>query len=241
MFGSYEFGKSLEFNTITIETYKENGQYIYHRKPANIKKTISSLSNLLINPIEPVTQPKQITHYLLIELTPSVLLSPNTTLTFFTTFPVEIGICTEPPKTLELGFFTEPQKITLIDSFTLTSPKYTLYGTPNNGLICKWWKSSTHTKILDVNPLYEGILHLTIQNTSSEWTELTKLVFDAHHMKLYYTTIAYMNASVKVNTKTAETSFKEKPLTETMKKAATLFTPTKLPVLEKPFIMRWGL
>ena len=36
MFGSYKFGRSLEFNTIQIEPYKEDDLSIYHRKPVKV-------------------------------------------------------------------------------------------------------------------------------------------------------------------------------------------------------------
>lgn len=241
MFESYDLDTPINLHTITIETYEESGAYTYHRQPADVTKIISSTSNLLLNPIEPVTQPKQITHYLLLDITPPISLSPNIALTLFATFPIEIGIFSQIKKETDLGFFTEPRKtITLIDTFTFTNPKYTLYGTPDQGIICRFWKTKIHHKTPEINPLLEGIMKIDLENTGS-WTELTKLVFDARHMKIYYSDIAYLNASVKITNKTAETSFKD-ILDQDMRKAVTLFSLTKIPVVEKEaFTMEWGL
>lgn len=245
MFGSYEFGVSLDFDTVSVETYRDNGLCIYHRKSDHdVTKVISSASGLLlVNPIEPVTQPKRLTHYLLIEVRTPILLAPGSDLAFFMTFPVEIGLFADIKKGPELGFFGEARKIAPIDSFTLTNPKYTLYGTQEKGIICKWWESSVHTRIPEVNSLQEGVLHIETRNRSNGWAELTKIVLDAYNMKIFYKDIAYMEAGVTVlSSAVAETSFREKPLTEDMEKAAELFIPGKIAAVErKPFLMEWGL
>jgi hypothetical protein len=240
MFGSYEFGNTITLDTITIETHEDSGLYTYNRQSDScITKTLSSPSNLLITPIEPVTQPKHITNYLLIELTHPLLLPPGTISQFFITFPIELGVFPVSEKPTTLGFFTEPKKPdNPIDTFTLTKPKYTLYGTPDNGIICKWWKSNIYKNMPGINPLQQGIIFIEIQ--TSNYTELSKLVFNAYFMKIYYTTFAYMHAFIKINNK-AETSFKDEPLTN-MKRAPDIFNISKLPVVEKEaFTMEWGL
>jgi hypothetical protein len=242
MFGSHQFGVSLHFDQIRIETKEDSGLYIYYRTPADITKIISSKSDLLVSPVEPVTQPAPITNYLLIEMKSPVFVAPESTTRFFVTFPVEIGIFTQIKKRIDLGFFDKTETSELMDSFTLTTPKYTLYGTPNKGIICKFWKSEIHTKMPDIDPLREGTMKIEIQNASNRWGHLTKLVFNAYHMRLYYGKISYMNAQVKIiNSKKAETSFKEEPL-ENMKKAVKLFSSGKIQVMEKEtYAMEWGL
>ncbi len=229
MFGSHEFGTPITFGTITIETYKEGGLPIYYRPPV---KKVMFPSRLIIHPVEPVTQPREITHYLLTELDPSILLAPGDSLTFFVTFPIEIGVYIRFRKHVER-----------IDSFTLTSPKYTLYGTPDSGIICKWWKSKISSNFPEISPFIEGIMKVNAENTGNDWAELKKIVFDAYLMKIYYKAFACMNAEVKVTNPTvARTSFVRKPIQEGMKKALELFTLRKLPIVERnEFVMEWGL
>jgi hypothetical protein len=232
MFGSFKFGKSTTFGPVTIETVQDNGLVMYHRKSdTDITKFISTPSSIIVNPVEPVTQPQEITHYLLIELKSSVLISPHSTLTFFVTFPIEVSVYVSARKVLEQ-----------IDSFTLTTPKYTLYGTPDNGLVCKWWKSHVHSTIPEVTPHLEGVMKVKVRNTSDDWMELRKMVFDAYYMKIFYRHIACMNAVMEITNGEARTSFIEQPILEDMKKAVELFKLRKILIIEKDgFLMEWGL
>ena len=233
MFGSYEFGVTLDFDGVKIESFQENGLYIYRRQSQEqeVRKVISFASRLLVNPTEPVRLPKEVTHYLLIELQEPVLLAPGHELTFYATFPVEFGIYVAGRKNVEL-----------IDAFTLTNPKYTLYGTPKDGVICKWWSSGVHSSIPEVDPKVEGVMKIDIKNICDDWVEVRNLVFDAYHMKIYYGDYASMHAAVKViNTKVAETSFMERPIAAGLKKAVEVFSPGKLAAMRKAFVMEWGL
>lgn len=232
MFGCYEFGKSVRLDTAEIETYEDSGLYIYHRKSdREVTKVISSASTLVINPVEPVTQPKEITHYLLVEIKKPISLAPLSHLVFFLTFPVEIGIYVSVKKNMEH-----------IDSFTLTNPKYTLYGIPHKGLVCKFWESDIYSNIPDVKPYHEGVMKVDLQNTSNNWTELKKIVFDAYYMKIFYSKFASMSTVVKIYGNQARTSFKEEPLLGDMKKAVELLRLKKIPGVEKrEFLMELGL
>lgn len=224
MFGSYPVGTPLTFGNITITTSK-NEMNTYCRTPGAVQKIILS-DFLLFHPVEPVTQPKEITHYLLIELkTP--LHIPKRTLTIYVTFPVEIGVYI-------------PEQHKEIDIFTLTNPKYTLYGPLERGFICKWWQSEVHTTIPEVDPLTEGVMKVTINNTNT-WATLNKIVFDAHHMKIYYKEFACMNAVIEIESNIAVTSFVEKPLKEDMTPAVELYKARKIPLLEHELRMEWGL
>ena len=233
MFGPHEFGVTLNLGDVTIETYRDDGFYVYHRKfgDQEVKKAISFASRLLVNPSEPVRLPREVTHYLLIELKEPVFIAPGDEMTFYATFPVEFGI-----------YVAGRKKVELIDAFTLTNPKYTLYGTPKDGVICRWWSSGVHSSIPDVDPALEGVMKIDIKNICDDWVEVKNLVFDAYHMKIYYGDFASMHATVRIiNTKVAETSFMERPIAEGLKKAVELFSPGKLTVMRKAFVMEWGL
>lgn len=232
MFGSHAFGKSINLFNAEIKTYEDAGLYLYHRiSDHQITKVLSSASSLIIHPVEPVTQPKEITHYLLIELKTPIFLAPQSTSRYFITFPIEVSIYISIKKNIEQ-----------IDSFTFTKPKYTLYGTPAHGPICKFWKSDVYSKIPDVNPYLEGVMKVKIQNTSSGWAELQKMVFNAYYMKIFYSNFACMNAVVKIQNNGAKTSFVEKPISDGMKKALELYRLRKIPIVEKEeFVMEWGL
>lgn len=232
MFGSHEFGSTVTFASVVIETYKDEGLFVYHRKSdREVTKILSPFSTLMINPIEPVTQPKEITHYLLIELKKPLLISPENILNFYVTFPIEIGVYVSVEEDVEIDFFT------------LTTPKYTLYGSSDRGVVCKWWQSDIHSTIPEVDPYKEGVMKVNIHSNAKEWVELKKMVFDAYAMKIYYSTFACMNASVEVlHRDSAKTSFVEEPILPEMKEALELFRLRKIPMVERrEFLMEWGL
>ncbi|MGD2248870.1 MAG: DUF432 domain-containing protein [Candidatus Methanofastidiosia archaeon] len=228
MFGSYPFGETITLDTVTIKTYKKSGLPYYSRTP-DTQKALSSPSTILVHPVEPVTQPKEITHYYLVELDSPLHIASKDTITLFLTFPIEIGI-----------YASSKPSIHPIDTFTLTNPKYTLYGPPEKGIVCKWWKSPLYSNKPSVNPAVEGIMKVIITSESDQWTTLTKIVFNAYHMKLYYSTFAFMNAAVKVDSYTVRTTILETPLDNTMERATELYRLRKIPVIEKKeFLMEW--
>lgn len=245
MFGSYQFGKPINLGSITLETYEDAGLYVYHRKSdSELKKVLSSPFNLLVSPVEPVTQPRRITHYLLVRMATPVLIAPGSKIALFLTFPIEIGVFPEVEEFVDLGFFTSTRKEEEpVDLFTLTNPKYTLYGDLDNGVICKMWESDVYTQIPQVSPLSEGVVRVEIQNNAPQRKEIMKMVFDALYMRIFYKEFAMVNAVVKINSNnTAETSFLEEPPLEGMRRAARVFSSSKVPVMEKEsFLMEWGL
>lgn len=227
MFGSYPFGETITLDTVTIKTFEESGLPYYSRTP-DTKKILSSPSTILVHPVEPVTQPKEITHYYLVELESPVHIASKDTITIYLTFPIEIGV-----------YASLKNRIHYIDTFTLSNPKYTLYGPPEKGVVCKWWKSSISNNLPSVNSVKEGIMKVTITSESDQWTTLKKIVFNAYHMRIYYNEFAFMNAQVKVDSHSARTSFLENPL-DNMERATELYRLRKIPVIEKKeFLMEW--
>ena len=102
----------------------------------------------------------------------------------------------------------------MIDVFAFRPQKFTFYGEPTGGIICKYWSSSIHIKVPKVQHYVEGILELMIQNKSSDWHEINKAVFNAYHMKLFYQDdMVFMKGTMKILERgIAETSFEKKSL-----------------------------
>jgi hypothetical protein len=235
MFGTYEIGKSVVIAQYTLRMYKDSGVFVYERAEGSdiISSTvISSASSFCVHPVEPVTQPKEISHHLLIQLTEPLYMAPKSQVKCYITFPIEIGV-----------YISSKGQKEQIDSFTLTHPKYTLYGTPEHGEVCKLWSSSLHHTLPQVDPSCEGIMKVEITNGSGNWIKITKLVFDAFGMKIFFKDFACMNATMEViNNQTARTTFVEKPIKEPMKKAVEYFTLRKILIVEKGgYLMEWGL
>ena len=86
-------------------------------------------------------------------------------------------------------------------------------------------------------------MELAIINATTAWSEVTKAVFTAHGMKIYYNkTMVSMKATMKISgTTSAETAFDDAPLVQGMKKSLELYTARKLLVISPKFFMLEGI
>ncbi len=236
MYGSYRPGFEVKFKGLKISMKKEDAVWKYERKLLNEVKTVFlafSKGDILVNPVEPVNLPKDICSHLFIELNPALVLGPKETLKVYVTFPVEIGVIASLGKNYRI-----------IDIFTFTKPKYTLYGNVRTGVVCKYWKSDVFSKIPKVNALKEGVMELTIHNSSNEWLDVKEAVFNAYGMKIYYDkSLVSMKAFMKVISEDmAETSFVNAPLRAGMKKSVEIYLAKKLVIpLQTKFVMEEGV
>ena len=234
MYGEYELPTTIEANEISISIVRDNNTFLYKREGFNEtveKKLIGQNGKIILNPIEPLNKPEQITQYLQIELDHDILVEPKSSQIIFLKFPIEIGVFVEAKKGLSN-----------VDIFTFVKQKYTLYGSNREGLICRYFLSSIYADIPKLDPLKEGIMELSINNVTSDWITLRRVVFQATDMKIYYSKdLVSMKASLHITSKSVgETKIKDKALFENMIKSTELYTVRKIPVVSKKMIMLWG-
>jgi hypothetical protein len=219
--------------TLTLE---QEGERLLYRSVYADKKVekilLTSTGKVLINPVEPLNKPKELTSYLLIEFDRTLVVAPGSTKSIFVTYPIEIGV-----------FLAGGNQFEIIDILTLAKQKFTLYGDPRSGVICKYWGSEVYSLIPSVNPLHEGVMELSITNTTTGWIEVTKAIFNAYGMKIYYNDDRVsMKATMKIMSgRSAETDFVDAPLENGMKKSLELYTVRRLPVVAPKFVMEVGL
>jgi len=216
---------------------KKDGNDLHYERTVNnnsIEKILLTKDcGIIINPIESQKIRNKVTPYLLIEFEKSIFVEPKDTNNIYITFPVDIGV-----------FISGHKNYDLLDAFTLAKEKYTLYGNPRNGVICKYHKSPVFTSIpSDVNPLINGLMKLKLINTTDRWIEVTKSVFDSYEMKVYFNeNLVSMKANMKILTeKIAETEFVDSGIKKGMKKALEMFESTKIAVTQKKYTMEDGI
>ncbi len=182
-FGLYsvEDGLDVEFKDeqITLEKTGEDS-YLYRRQhggEAAAERLFSSDGGkvkLAIYPIRPIQMPQQLAHHIMIKLDPPVALSPGSQVTHHLTMPIEIGVFTTSSNTSNY----------MIDAFSLSRPKYALYGNPDSGYICRLHKSGLTQK--DKSVTYEeAVVIMKFENSLQTWTTVTKIVMDAYMVDLY--------------------------------------------------------
>lgn len=235
MYGSHDIPVRFRDDRLTLSIEVEGDAKHYSREclGEKVDKTIYNKDDrVLINPVEPMSMPKEITPYLLIDFEKQIIIEPEMSVKVYVKFPVEIGV-----------FISGKKKFEIIDVLTLVNHKFTLYGNPRNGIICKYWSSDVYTSIPTADPMHEGVIQLEITNASTHLTEVTKAVFNAYAMKIYYNEdIVAMQAKMKIITgEIAETDFVNLPLKPDMKKSVELYTARTVPVLGTKFVMENGL
>lgn len=245
MYGYYDPPFSVEEEGISISVERTGDKWTYRRISGtdSVEKLIlGDRKRIIINPVEPLNTPKEITPNLLIEFEKTLLLAGGEKKQIFLTFPVEIGVFISDHGN------KNPQ---LIDVLSLVRQKFTLYGEVSNGVVCKHWKSGLHSVSPSLNPLQEGIMELTLRNTSSDWASISKAVFSAYGMKLYYDGDVFMKARMDIlNRNTAETGFEIQPINgevgylvkdqKIRKEAFGVYGLRKLGFVPLKFYMGWG-
>ncbi|MEA3281631.1 MAG: DUF432 domain-containing protein [Euryarchaeota archaeon] len=237
IFGLYDVPLRIEREGISISVEGTAGGLLYKREclDEEVEKVLLSRnSKILINPVEPVNTPKELTPHFLIEFERSVFIEPNAKRTVFVKFPVEIGVFVHGKKDFQI-----------LDILTLNKQKFTLYGDVVSGVICKYQKSDVYSAIPDTNLVYEGVMELNITNITTRWVEITKAVFAAYGMKIYYSDdMVAMRANMRiVSRKVAEINFVNSPLEKGMKRSLELYTSRlrKIPVIATKFLMDEGI
>ncbi len=233
MFGRYDYAFHFADENLTVKIERQDGLYIYRRECGGQKHErilASETGGVVVNPVEPLNLPKEVTNFLQIEFDP-IVIEPMSTSRVYLTFPVEVGVFLEAKRDMDV-----------LDIFGLNHQKYTLYGPPSGGLIARWHRSRVFSAMPAVEPLKEGVLELRLRNMHREWVEVSRAVFESCDMKIYYNDFVGMIAEMRIlNKNLAETDFVDAPLKPGMKKSIELYTAREIPVIKKGFLMTWGL
>lgn len=236
MFGRYEYPCRFDEGGVTFCIEQEGALYRYHRSCGESGADMTlSLANaeLYVHPIEPVHLPREVTRFLEIEFSP-VTMAPESNTVIYLTFPLEVGVI--------MGYKNEHQ---LLDVFSKATPKYSLYGTPESGVITRYWKSSTSDRIPDPDNGVTGILRLRISNTGKSWVDVGRVVLDATYMPIYFGSFVSMAAEMGVYSRDfAETRVLNEPLANGMQLAIQVIISSRLHLISaeaKRFLMEHGV
>lgn len=233
MYGTYAYPFNLEADGITIGIKQKDRIFTYSRDCSGEKFSIklsSAGGRIIINPVEPVNLPKNITQYFEIGFD-KIVMPPESFETYYLKFPVEIGV-----------FYSSRKDISLIDLFSLSPHKYSLYGTPKEGTIVKYCYSEIFYDLPETDLLREGVIALNVVNNENEIIEISKVVFDSYGMKIFYDDDnVTMSASMKILPKfEAETEFINAPLFPGAEKSIELYSTRNIPVVKRTHKMEWG-
>jgi len=233
--GEHSVPLTVEHGDLILSITKERGMLVYSRTlgaDTASKLIAGEPRTILIHPVEPVNLPKPLTSNYLLDFERPLVVAPGVSRVVFMKFPIELAV-----------FYSESKIPHKIDVFSFEKPRFSLYGELRTGLLCRYWKSEVITILPKIESLKQGIMELAISNSSSEFAEVTKAVFSAFGMKLYFSErmVAVRAKMDIVSTTAATTDFIDSPLRSELKKATELYTGKKFPLATSRFEMREGL
>lgn len=234
-FGRYDPPVTIEQDGLKLE-FTSSAMTIEYRRDLSgdtvEKVLLTDRCSIFLTPVEPVNLPRNITSHLLVEFDRPTMVPPGESRMVYGTLPVEFGV-----------FASRGERTELLDVFSLVTPKYTLYGAPNDGHICRHWKTVLSPETPSTNPLRESIMEINLKNATPGWTELRYAVFNVHSMKILYAPDrSLVRASVRVTRPgMVETDFVETASGEGMTLAPEIFRMRKTAVMSKKFVMEGQL
>ena len=224
MYGTYDYSCHLREEEISIEVERSARYLTYKRscRGESAERTIASENgSIIINPVEPLNLPKEVTRYLEVHFHP-IFVEPEASRKLYLTFPVEIGV-----------FIRAKGDNDLLDVFSLAKPKYSLYGPPDHGCVTRWHESEIYPDIPDTDPLREGVLELTIVNEGGTWIEVSRAVFVNAGMTLWYGDFVLMSARMELfSNMVAETRILSVPEKNGMIRSLPAYSAKKVSVVE---------
>jgi len=189
VFGRYERGFSYSDPEVNLRIDDTTTLPEYRRECGGTvvaKHLAADYDAIHIHPVEPVNLPEEITHHLEISF-PPIVLPPTAKKKIFLTFPVEIGV-----------FFEIRGEMSLLDIFSLVPTKFSLYGLPGTGIITRWYRSGIFSDIPATDLHREGVLELTLINSSSTTVDISRAVFDCYGMQMFYGDRVGMTATMEI-------------------------------------------
>lgn len=236
-YGHYSPPYAIENDFLAMNLHTQpNGLYYYRNFLGAIeeKEILAKNAQIIIHPVEPIFLDFKSAKHLMIEFDSRMEIEPDSINSIYLKFPVHIGV-----------FVITGEQSDLIDIFSFVPAKFSLYGDPHIGTICRYFKSSVYHEKPQTDYVKEGILEVSITNSTDNWIEMNRIVFDCSRMTVNYTPEeVYSKANVKIfNHLIAETDFEDLPSNSSYDKSFQIYRQKRLmlSVTSTKFMMEAGL
>lgn len=185
-YGSYEIEESLElfFPSVVVKIHKDkDNNFTYLRKDSEgnvIEKLVPTNQNKLkieVAPIRPLNYPTNRTNFVYLKFNQEVFLSEGASTSFLVRCPIEIGV-----------FLVHDSHKDSMDWFTCdpSSSRFGLYGAPDTGKLCKFYRVPIVKNELDSEPYFNCVMRLNFENFLDRGYSITKAIFPITDHFLYY-------------------------------------------------------
>jgi hypothetical protein len=163
-------------------TLEEAGGFSFRYRREHVGETVAERlfssedgsATIAVYPSRPIMVPQELGHHIMLRLNPSISIPPESHVTHNLTMPIEIGVFAAIGSTSNY----------MIDTFSLTRPRYALYGLPETGHICR-----VHDAVPDQDekpvPYEEAAVIMKFENNLANWVTVSRIVMDAYMVDLY--------------------------------------------------------
>lgn len=130
--------------------------------------TDSAETHLGIFPLPPIRIPKQVAKNVYVKFKAPVIVDYSSVAVLYSKMPIEIGVYRQH----------EDEEL-LIDVFSLATPRYALYGTPEAGVICRYVEADavTDESALEVKKYEEARVRIRVTNDINNVIKVSKIIF----------------------------------------------------------------
>jgi hypothetical protein len=138
-----------------------------------VEKLLTSISNsvtICILPATPLYSIQDLSRHLCLRFKSAIVLDQHQKLNFYVKMPIEIGIFKQSNK----------KGILLIDCISLCKQQYSLYGTPERGLICRYKETEIYTAETKTVKFEEALINMQIHNNTDKIIQINTLVIPLH-------------------------------------------------------------
>jgi len=185
-YGSYEIEEKLDlfFPSVDVRISRDDeGNFSYLRKDSEgniVEKIIPSVSKKIrieVAPIRPLNYPARRTNFVYLKFDKEVFLSKGASTSFLVRCPIEIGI-----------FLVSESNKDSMDWFTCdpSSSRFGLYGAPDTGKLCKYYKVPIVKSELDSELHLSCVMKVSFVNQLERGYSITKAIFPITDHLLYY-------------------------------------------------------
>jgi len=182
-FGEYTIDKNIDkrFGNDTLIMFKAGqNKYGYqrlHDQQLLVEKFIVSEETLTLGvvPVAPIYTPEMIASHVMLKLTTPLVLEPKSSTDAYLTMPIEIGIVRAMEDHSEV-----------IDAFSVGKQLYAIYGTPEEGLLCRYHLTRLSSEPPKISPYEEAFVRVHFFNYTDKIATVNKIVFPVKGADFYY-------------------------------------------------------
>ena len=118
-----------------------------------------------IFPIPPIFIPKQISENIYLKFDAPIIVDQNEEIEIYAKIPIDIGV-----------YRQSRDEEFMMDVFSINKPRYTLYGTPERGAVCRFAVTEVSKEPLLVKKYEEAIIRIRIKNSIENIIKINKVI-----------------------------------------------------------------